>query len=353
MSILIFLIILVVLIVVHELGHFSIAKWARVAVDEFAVGFPPRLFARKWGETVYAVNALPIGGYVKIRGENGAEKNDPRSLASRPRLIQAAVLSGGVLCNALLGWAFISLGLMLGLPVSDTTVPEGYTLSHPMTVVTSVRADSPAAQSGMRGGDKIVSINTLRDPAIQDIQRIVKESSGGIEFVVIRAGTEKFVTVMPAGEVGEEKSIGIGLDRIGTLKLSISDAVVSGFSMTAHLAWATLSTLITIVQSLFSGTPAFDAVTGPVGLVSLVGTARDMGLIYLLSLTAIISVNLAIVNLLPFPALDGGRLLVLLIEGVTHRTLPERITGILHLTGLIILIALMVLITIRDIHNLF
>lgn len=353
MSILIFLIILVVLIIVHELGHFSIAKWARVAVDEFAVGFPPRLWAKKWGETAYAVNALPIGGYVKIRGEDGAEKNDPHSLASRPRLIQAAVLSGGVLCNALLGWALISFGLMLGLPISDTAVPEGYTLSHPTTVITSVRADSPAAQSGMRGGDKIVSVNTLRDPAIDDIQRIVKESSGGLEFVVTRAGVEQSIIIVPTQEMGKEKSIGVGLDRIGTLKLSIPDALLSGFSMTVHLAWATLSTLLYILRSIFSGTPALDAVTGPVGLVSLVGTARGLGLIYLLSLTAIISVNLAIVNLLPFPALDGGRLLVLAIEGVLRRSLPERITGILHLTGFVVLIALMVLVTIRDIHNLF
>jgi len=354
MSILIFLIILVVLIVVHEFGHFSIAKWAKVGVDEFAIGFPPRLWGKKKGETVYAINALPIGGYVKICGEDGASPNDPRSLASRPRLIQAAVLSGGVLCNVLLGWALISLGLMLGLPISDTAVPEPYTLAHPATVITSVSANSPAKTAGILAGDKIISVNTMRDPSISDVQRIVKDSAGGVEFIVSREKTEHSITITPEGETGKERTVGISLDRIGTLKLSFPNAIVSGFSMTTRLIWSTFSALLYIVQSLFSGTStALDSVTGPVGLVGLVGTARGMGIIYLLSLTAIISVNLAVVNLLPFPALDGGRLLVLAVEGILRRPLPRRATEMLHMAGFAVLICIMVLITIRDIHNLF
>ncbi len=353
MNIIIFLAILVLLIIVHELGHFIIAKSARVGVDEFAVGFPPRIWGVRRGETLYTLNALPIGGYVKIRGEDGESPHDKTSLASKPRLVQAAVLIGGVAMNAILGWALISGGLMFGLPISDSALPEGYTLKNPVTIVTSVSANSPAARAGIASGDTILAINTFQSPTIDDVKALVERSPGGVELHVLSDAVSRTVVVSPEADAGGKQRIGIGLDRIGTLSLSVPDAIVSGFSMTLSLLWATLSALFEIIKSLFMGAPTLDALTGPVGLVGLVGTARGMGLIYLLSLTAIISVNLAVVNLLPLPALDGGRLLVLAIEGALGRNLPARITGVLHFAGLIALIALMLLITVRDIHNLY
>ena len=352
MNIIIFLAILVLLIIVHELGHFIVAKRARVGVDEFAVGFPPRIWGVRKGETLYALGALPIGGYVKIRGEDGGSHDDPRSLASKPRLVQAAVLLGGVTMNALLGWALISGGLMLGLPISDSALPEGYQLNNPATIITSVSADSPAARAGVNSGDTVLAINTLENPTIENVKSIVERSPGGVEFTLLSDGISRTVVVTPEKSGGEQR-VGVSLDRIGTLQLSIPNAVISGLSMTVSLVWATLSALVEIIRSLFAGAPALEALTGPVGLVGLVGTARGLGFIYLISLTAIISVNLAVVNLLPFPALDGGRLLVLAIESMLRRPLPAPLTGALHFAGFIVLIALMLLITVRDIYNLY
>jgi len=364
MSILIFIIILGVLIFVHELGHFLVAKKSGIRVDEFAVGFPPKIWSWTKNGTKYALNLIPIGGYVKIFGENADEEAlDPEnkdSFLNKSRWIQAAVLVAGVAFNIVFAWMLFSISLMAGFP-SVVTDQNADDIKESYVVVTSTYPESPAEKVGLETGDQITGITrgeevlNLNDITVSSIQDFISANTETLNLEVARGEKTLNLELAPkTGIIGAEKpAIGISMDRIGKLQLPFFEALWRGVTMTGQMIKEIAFGLFGLIADVFTGNGSFDNVAGPVGIVNLVGSASNFGLTYLLGFTAFISINLAVLNILPFPALDGGRLLVVLIEGVTRRRIKPSIVNAINATGFILLLLLMLIITINDVIRLF
>ncbi|MBX4199927.1 RIP metalloprotease RseP [Candidatus Parcubacteria bacterium] len=354
MTIIIFLIILSILVLVHEAGHFFIAKKSGIRVDEFGLGYPPRakkLFS--WKGTEFTLNWLPFGGFVKIFGENYEEQDGQDKMTSKPRYIQVAVLAAGVIANFIFAWALISIGFMSGIP---SPVSQGLPAEDAHTVITVVVPGSPAATSGLKSGDKILSL--CREADCTDLSpdkaaRFIGQSATSLTFRVLRGEETITKVVTPVNGIIEGKpAVGVAMDVVGTVKLAPLKALWEGLKTTWALAVETVRALVSLVGRAFVGHASLNEVTGPVGLVSMVGDVRSLGFVYLLTFTALISINLAVINLFPFPALDGGRMLIVIIEGITRRKIPTKVFNILNTASFALLILLMVIITVRDVAHL-
>ena len=365
MPIFLFFVILLVLVLVHEFGHFITAKKFGIRVDEFGFGFPPKLFGKKIGETTYSFNAIPFGGFVKIFGENPDEESisgpdSQRSFVNKPRWVQATVLIAGVFFNFLLAWLLFSVGFMSGAPTSLGSEPKGAILSNQNLVITSVVPGSPAEIAGINIGDKIISINSAgselkeRELTPEAVQQFVGNKAGKeIKVSLKRDGEADSILVTPkAGLLEGRAAIGVSLDVIGILKLPVHLALWQGLKTASSLTLSTAASLGKLVKDAVIGRADLSAITGPVGIVGVVGDAYHFGFIYLLSFAALISINLAVINLIPFPALDGGRLLFLLIEKIKGSAINPKVANALNAGGFILLLLLMVIVTYHDIAKL-
>lgn len=365
MSIILFLIILFVLILVHEFGHFITAKWAKIRVDEFAIGFPPKIFSWKRGETQYSLNLLPFGGFVKIFGENPAEFEEEikereadlsRSFGAQPKWIQSGVLLAGIFFNALLAWVLFSTSYMVGLPTSSQSVfAEG--LRDTKLVVLDVSKGSPANVAGLQAGDQILSVGVQSEKLAQlkpdNFRSFIQTHKGeSIDISFSRGGTTSDISVVPATVPGGAYAVGVVIDEIGIIKLPPTEAIWQGLKTTGSLSYLTIASLGDLVGGMFNGKSEISSLTGPVGIVGMVGEASKFGFAYLLSFTALISVNLAILNLLPFPALDGGRFFFVIIEWIKGSPIKPVVANTVNLIGFAILIILMFVVTYHDIARL-
>ncbi len=364
MAIIIFIIILAILILVHEFGHFIVAKKSGIKVTEFGLGFPPKVFAITKGETTYTLNAIPFGGFVRIFGENpdedsmsGPESN--RSILHKPRPIQIAVLIAGVTMNVLFAWILISSGFLIGLP----TPTEGYNgpglIENAHIVITEVRPNSPASIAGIKPGDAILQITSgtyITKIVTPEVVSNFIEAHGkqGVTLDLAR-GKELLSLSMTAkeGVVQGQVAIGVAMDSIGTLKLPFFTAFREGAIVTYEQLKGIFFGLVSFIKTIVTGGGGFSQVTGPVGIVGLVGDVSHLGFVYLLSFTALISLNLAVINLLPFPALDGGRIFIVLIEAIIRKPLPAKILNTVNGAGFVILVLLMIAVTIHDVLKLF
>lgn len=377
MSIIIFLVILLVLIVSHEFGHFIVAKKSGIRVDEFSFGFPPKLFGFRKGETNYNFNLLPLGGYVKIFGENGEEiekaksedengnkldNNSNRSFANKPAYIKAMVLFGGVAMNFLVAWLLFSVSFMSGLPSSTSSVDDGMVVNNQALTITSVLKNSPAYKSGIKAGDKILSLETTTDSTkllssnfdATAVQTFIKSHNGeDVKISLLRNDKPLDIIVIPEkSETGGDAKIGISMDILGTIKLPIHKAIWEGLKLSGNVFIGTVVGFYNLIHSALIGQGDMSSLTGPVGIVGIVGDAANFGFIYLLSFTALISINLAVINLIPFPALDGGRLLFLLIEKIKGSPIKSKVATWTNTIGFSLLMLLMVIITYHDIVKL-
>jgi regulator of sigma E protease len=379
MSIIIFIIILLVLVLVHEFGHFFTAKRFGIRVDEFGFGFPPKLFSFKKGETEYSFNLLPLGGFVKIFGESFDEADfvevgfldkertpeeielAKRSFVNKPKWKQAIVLFAGIFANFLLAWLLFSIGFMSGLPTSVGSEVAGYKLQDVNLVVVSVLMKSPAENAGLKIGDKIVNIRSGDNFTTYVSPETVKSfvvGSGGKEIDIgyLRGKNPEInlAKVIPvASAVDGKPAIGISMDEIGTAKLSFFTALWQGLRLDWFMTKNTAVGLYTLISEAIRGKGSFAGVTGPVGMVGIVGDAYQFGFVYLMSFAALISINLAIINLLPFPALDGGRLFFLLIEKIKGSRINPKVANAMNMIGFYLLIFLMLVITYHDVVKLF
>lgn len=377
MNIIIFIIILLVLVLVHEFGHFFTAKRFGIKVEEFGFGFPPKLWSFKKGETEYSLNLLPLGGFVKIYGESFDEadllevgflekgiatKEDySRSFISKPKWKQALVLLAGIFANFVLAWLLFSIGFMSGFPTSVGSEPTGYNLSDVHLVVVSVLAKSPAEAAGLKTGDKIVSIGSGKNLTTYVSPESVKSfvvGSGGKEvdigYMRGKNGAVATAKIMPVINSADDKpEIGISMDQVGMVKLSVFSALFEGLKLDWSMAKTTAIGLYTLIKEGIQGKGSLSSVTGPVGMIGIVGNAYQFGFIYLLSFVALISINLAIINLFPFPALDGGRILFLLIEKIKGSRINPKIANTVNMIGFSLLILLMLFITYHDVVKLF
>lgn len=368
MSILLFLLVLFILVLVHEWGHYITAKKTGMRVDEFAIGFPPKLFGLKRGETDFNFNLLPIGGYVKIFGENaeeaaevGAAPRDPkdvgRAFGERPKWAQAVVLLAGITMNILFAWLLFIVVLVIGVP---TAVDEATATDEAQLVVAGTLAGSPAEAVLPTGAviERAVSgTDVLEEPTPSTFSSFVSSHAPEpIEVTFTNDDEVKEVLIVPkAGLVEadpEKYIIGTSLSLVEMRRESVFVAVKDGFMMTVDGIVAITTGLYTLIRDSFVGQADFKSVAGPVGIVGMVGDAASYGLSPLLLFTAMISLNLAVINLLPFPALDGGRLVFVIVEAVTKRQVPPRVTGWVNLFGFVLLMLLMAAVTFNDITRL-
>ena len=364
MSIILFLAVLFVLVLVHEWGHFITAKKTGMRVDEFGIGFPPKLFGYKKGETEYTFNALPLGGFVKIFGENkeelesgGQNVDMSRAFSSRPKWAQALVLVAGVFMNVLLAWFLFTIVLMAGVP---SAVDESVASAEAELVVVGSLVDSPAA-SALPTGVTITEVssgdNTLSDPTPSSFSNFVSEAApDSISVTFLQGSEEQTVSITPirgldAGNP-DRYLIGTSLSLVEEVERPIHIAIRDGFTATLDGLVGVSTGLYGLIRDAVFGKADFSNIAGPVGIVGMVGDAADFGWTALLSFTAIISLNLAIINLLPFPALDGGRLLFVIIETITKKEIPPRVAGYTNSVGFLLLLLLMVLVTYQDIMRL-
>ncbi len=355
MTTLIFLIVLAVLIFVHELGHFLFAKACGIRVDAFAIGFGPRIFSKKVGEVVYSLNLIPFGGYVKIFGENPDDESingedKARSFVHKPKLQQISVLFAGILFNLIFAWILATIAFTFGVATSADSYPEYKDrMTDSSITITFVTAGSPAQKAGLKAGD------VLLVKSVEDTQKLINESAGKeVTLKYIRSGVESEAKVIAEKGIVEHKyAIGISMEDVSILRLPIHLAFVEGFKFTNNMITATIFGIYDLFAGMFNGESKLSSVTGPIGIAGLVGDAAKLGFTYLIMFTAVISINLGILNAVPFPALDGGRILFVIIESIIRRPIKPVIANTVNAIGFGLLILLMVVVTYKDIVKLF
>jgi len=426
LTILIFIVILGLLVFVHELGHFLVAKRNGVRVDEFGFGFPPRIFGiqkikkskqeiaivteehgislisetyssktdkelikmeiqesqtiikplpfKKWrffwrngkrdenfGEqTVYSINAIPLGGFVKIYGEEGEGVNSSRSFASKKAGQKAKILFAGVTMNFILAVFLFSLGNIIGLPTAiDDSQVDKYPGAKLQIVGTS--RNSPAEAAGLRAGNFVIALKNKEGKVLEGIKRTVEfqafvDSEKGKEIILVveRGSSNIEVSVVPRTNPPQGQGpLGVELATVANISLPWYKALWEGFLTTINLIWLLLVVIFQVLKNLIIQGKAGVDIVGPVGIYTLTNQAAGMGFIYLLQLTAILSINLAVINAFPFPALDGGRVLFLMIEKIKGSPVSQKVQNLAHSIGFALLILLMIAITYRDIVRFF
>jgi regulator of sigma E protease len=344
-SIISFIIVMSILVFVHELGHFVVAKRNHIVVEEFAFGFPPRLI--KLGErdgTVYAINAIPFGGYVRMRGED--DPSQPGSLAAASRWARTTTLLAGSFMNLLLAVLLFSILAML------TGVPD---LSKAGAVVGGTAPNSPAAQAGLQAGDRIISANGSPVQAYTDLQRITSANLGrSVTYEVQRANGQTVQLQMvprvrpPAGE----GALGVAIAPPPLRPAKPWEAIAAGFQDMTTLVYLTFQIPATLLRE---GKPIGDAgFMGPVGIAAVTGQVVQSSIAMatikpLLSFMAALSTALGITNLLPIPGLDGGRLLFVIVEAIRRKRIEPMQEGMVHLIGLGLLLILVAMLTVREV----
>lgn len=351
--------ILVVLIVVHELGHFLAAKLFRVRVEEFGVGYPPRAISfGTWGGTEYTLNWIPFGGFVRLWGDEGEAQHGRGSFVDANRGVQAAILIAGVAANAVLGWALFTAAYTAGIPrvVADPQPGDDSRL-----MVADVVPGSPADAAGIRSGDRIVAVfdeedavGHLAPAAVSDF--IAARAGENVSVTFVHAGATTTANVIPAHAVIPDSAgrpaLGVALVSVSDSALPLSAASWAALGSTRNAATSILSGLGAMAHKALQGSPNISDIVGPIGLVQVVDDAADSGWGNVLALAGFISVNLAIINLIPIPALDGGRLFVLGIEAAMRRAAPRLALQLLNVAGVGLIILVMVAVTYNDIARL-
>ncbi len=367
LTILIFIIILGLLVFVHEFGHFWVAKKSGMMIKEFGFGFPPRMlgvqkvagrFKLVWGhkepddpnQTVYSVNWIPVGGFVKILGENNDHEEHPQSFINKPFLPRFFTLVAGVVMNVALAWVLISIGFFLGLPSAYNNLdnlPKGGVLENPQVAIVEVMKDSPAEVAGLEPEDIILSVDGRNFQSIKEVSSYIKANQGKeFSFEVKRLNETVSLSVPSLAEPAEgEGPTGIILANVGLLSFPWYQSIWEGAKATIYA----LQTIVVGVYKIIATGVGVESLGGPVKIAQITGQVAGLGFIYILQFTAFLSLNLAILNILPFPALDGGRVIFLIVEKIRGKRNNQRVEQLVNTVGFMLLLLLMVLVTIKDI----
>ena len=356
-----FLLILSVIVLIHELGHFLMAKKFGIKVEEFGIGFPPRAFGRKIGETLYSINWLPIGGFVKLYGEDSAGGGKPlvqslklkvkssgedisRAFFARPLWQRMVVVTAGVVMNFLLAVVLISF----------LFATKGVALPSKNIIVTEVSHNSPAERAGIKPNDRIVKINgKVVDTAAVFISETKKNRGKQVALSVLRYGKETNVTLVPRLiSPKNEGAMGVAITDIEIKKYSLLQAPVFGTIEATKFSWMIVKGLGSMVSDFVLHGTKPQGVAGPIGVAELTGQAVQIGWFAVLWFMALLSLNLAVLNILPIPALDGGRFFFMIVEMVTRKKVSPRYEALAHGIGLVLLLGLMLLITVLDVARL-
>jgi len=302
-------------------------------------------------QTIYSINWIPVGGFVKIHGESGEEKEDLTSFSNRPIWQRFIVLIAGVVMNFLFAVALLSVGFALGLPtVVDESVSTSARLTDEKIQVMSVAPESPAARAGIESADEILSIDDKIFTSSTEARDYIKSQEGNEVKFLLKRGDDS-ITVSATAELlptYNEKAIGVGLVKTALVSYPWYLAVFKGFEATFVFTWEVLKAFGNLLWNLVVHQSVAMDLAGPVGIAVMTGEAAGLGFIYLLQFAAILSINLAVVNVLPFPALDGGRILFLIVEKIRGRAINEKMEILMHNLGFAILLLLVAFVTYRD-----
>lgn len=385
LTIIVFLLVLSVLVLAHEWGHFITARKFGVAAEEFGLGFPPRIFGVQiwkqsgktrrnwrliWGAreltdedkkfgTVYSLNWLPLGGFVKIKGENGpsassgqAKDEDRDSFASRPIWQRGIMLAAGVIMNIVLAMILIIAGFMVGLPQNlDSGVPARASVSDRKIQVVQVMKNSPAQLADLKIGDTIVSIDNNKFTSFEALQNYVNSKIGVELNYKIKRGQDfldKKITPVLRQETGKG-GVGVAISETGIIRYPWYLAILEGVKMTFILIWAIIVAFYELIKGLIFGQGVTADLAGPVGIATITGQVARLGFVYLMQFTALLSINLAVINFFPFPALDGGRFLFLIIEKIKRAPVKRELENLIHNIGFALLMILILVVTFRDV----
>ncbi|MCD8095615.1 MAG: site-2 protease family protein [Ruminococcus sp.] len=345
LSIVFAILIFELIIVIHEFGHFIVAKKNGVKVNEFAIGMGPAIFKRKKGETLYALRAFPIGGYCAMEGED-EDSEDERAFNKKSPIRKIAIVIAGIVMNIILGFVLILINTCISGPITSTTVSKFYddALSH---------------ETGLEVGDKIISVNGMRIFTATDISYQFQNDEDGIFDMVVKRDGER-VELEDVQFVTEDGSLYIDF-MVKPISLNPLTAMSESFKSTL-----TYSRLIYIsLFDMLRGKYSLNDLSGPVGIVEQIDevidsqTSEETGIDWLslaqnmLVMGGFISINIGLFNLLPLPALDGGRLIFLLIELVRRKPVNPKYEGMVHFVGMAVLMVLMVVVTVSDVTKLF
>jgi regulator of sigma E protease len=344
------------LILGHEAGHFFIAKLFGLKVDEFGIGFPPRIMAKKFGDTEYSINWLPFGGFVRIGGERGefegvspeggspkaaqqAELSDAdkaRLFYNQPAWKKSLIVLAGVFMNFILGWLFIAIVFMVGVPQT--------------LVISGTQAGSPAAAAGIQAGDVVKGYTDAQS----FINYIDAHKGAPVSVTVVRNDKDISYTMTPrVNAPANQGALGVALEEGGAARENFFKAIWDGLQDAAIISWLTLQAFYELLKQIFVHASIPADIVGPVGIFGIAEETGHIGLTYLLQFLGIISINLMIVNCIPFPALDGGRFLVVLFEKIKGSPLPYKVEAWINGVGFALLLLLMVVLTVRDVSGLF
>lgn len=368
-TIIVFLLILSLLVLVHEAGHFITAKFFKIKVEEFGFGLPPRAFGKKIGETIYSINWLPIGGFVKLYGEDAAgggqvqisdrsslakdqrpktkDPNIDRAFFSKPAWQRALVVFAGVFMNFVLAVVIISfLFSVVGVPVPSEKV-----------VVSAVVRGAPADKAGLKVGDTVVLINDIPVKSTKQLVETTRNYLGKAIKIKVKTakGGEEVLTLVPRKNYPPDQGpMGVAVSQDATIKkYPWYQAPIVGTKEALNQTWMIVTGLSTLVVGLVTKGVVPSDVAGPVGIAQLTGRVVEIGPFAVLSLISLLSLNLAIINILPIPALDGGRLSFILFEAVTRKKINPKFEGYAHTIGMMILLGLIALITLHDLFRVF
>ena len=327
MAVISFIVVFSVLVFIHELGHYLAAKLNGIIVYEFAVGMGPKLFSKQYGETIYSLRALPIGGYVRMN-EDELESEDPRSFVNKKPWRRFTVIIAGPLMN------FILAVVLLTGAHSFTGVPTN--------VIGDVVENMPAAIAGFEAGDKIVEIEGVKTKSWEAVIREVgKYKDQKINITVVRDGAELDFAMAPVYDASQNKTM-IGI----TTSVTKNIFVVTSYSV--RLIGNVIQNMVNYIGTLFVGKADLNQVAGIVGIAQMVGEATRNGILDIMFLAALLSINLGIINLVPFPALDGGRLVFIIFEMIFRRPVPKNLEAYVHLAGFVVLMGLMIMLFTRE-----
>lgn len=410
LTIVVFVIVLSVLVFVHEMGHFWVAKKLGVKVEEFGFGLPPRavgllrfctgeeevdttkekleLVADKEGnniieeeitetdmvkpikrwklffgekvpapegmipdDTVYSINWLPLGGFCKIKGENGEGETDSDSFVAKAIWKRIAIISAGVIMNIILAMVLFSIGYMIGLPQSvDDSASRAYVTNEKIQIV-QILPDTPAAKSGLKEGDVITAIDGNKFESDASLQDYVNGRVGNqLDYQILRDSQTMDFKIIPVEKNGKGV-IGIAIVNTGLVKYPWYLAIWKGITTAVILLGVIIAAFYELIRNLILGHGLSAQISGPVGIANMTGQYARMGFVYLLQFVGLLSLNLAVVNFLPLPALDGGRIIFLLIEKIKGSPVKREVEAAIHNVGFIALIVLILAITVKDVSQ--
>lgn len=355
LTILLVIIIFSFLVIAHEFGHFIVARRNGVQVDEFGIGFPPKIWGIQKGKTLYTINALPLGGFVRLKGEQG-ESNAADSFAAKGAWVKAKILLAGVTMNFLIAYVIITLLLIVGTPPLLGNLPQvgpiTPTTGSTKLIVVEVTPNSLAARNGITAGTRLISIDgkALRSP--EDLRLQLSERAGkDVQIAVLRDGKQQVLSLEIPQKQGDKALLGVSTAPETLQRYPWYAAPVAALLVILNLIWATLAAFGDMIIGLFTKAQVSQTVTGPIGITVIFSQVLKLGAVYVLGLVASISLSLAIINALPLPALDGGRLAIVVLQRLGVR-ITDRVEAIVHTAGFIALIGLMIVVSVADVFRL-